>query len=522
MKKTNLLHICILSLATLGLSVPIAVAQTKKAATGNVSDIEKQKKQADSEIAQTKKAIGTNDKAVTAGLSDLRKIEGEIASSQKEIEVAKGQITTLHQKISALEKSINTGEGELEKLRAEYLKAIKKMRVARKKTSGLAFIFSSKNFNEARRRLRYLREFGDWKERQSATIMAQVEELKVQKQELVQAKNDADVALKRQVAAQDKLKHQQSEQQTVIRDLRANGDALREHLARKQAEARKLGNQISQLIAEQQAKEAREAEERRKAQEKKAAEERQLAQQRKLEEEKRLEAERKKAEANAKVVAEEKKPAEEKKVAEKKPAEKKPAEKPAKETKPAAKPAKQEEPEVSYADARKKKPRSDGASKTETTTPKEAPAAASASASGFGGMKGSLPKPVSGSFRIISAFGVHPVSPDMPDIMDENTGIDVHVANGASACAIYEGEVIKIYDRTNTPGFRNIVVVKHGDYITVYANLESLAVHSGQKVKQGQALGTVGSDFDDPSHGLIHFEIWKNQTRLDPAAWIKR
>ena len=136
-------------------------------------------------------------------------------------------------------------------------------------------------------------------------------------------------------------------------------------------------------------------------------------------------------------------------------------------------------------------------------------------------MKGNLPRPVGGGFRIVSAFGKHPISPDLPDIMDENLGIDAHVGVGATATAVYPGEVIKIYDRTNTPGFRNVVVVKHDDYITVYANLETLSVHAGQTVTQGQALGTVGTDFDDPSHGLIHFEVWKGQSRQDPAKWIR-
>lgn len=468
-------------------SVPSVYSQSK-GSSSNLSEIEKQKKEAEQEIKETKAELQTNEKKVNESLASLRKIEEDISVSQKEIETVMGQLATINGNIATLETSIAASEAELETLRGEYLKAVKKMRVARKQNSGLAFIFSSGNFNEARRRMRYMKEFSDWKERRSAEIGEVVSSLQEQHKQLNQAKNDATVALKREETARQKLASQKVEQEEVVKSLRANSDALRAKLAKRQAESKKLSSQISQLIAEQRAKEAREEAARKKAEEEK-----------KLAEEK---------------AAAEKKAAEEKQLAEAKTSEK-PKEKKEKTSTKEKKETKKESSQSSteYAEARKKQPRT-----SETSTPK---ATVSNSASGFEGMKGSLPKPVGGSFKIVSRFGVHPISPDLPDIMDENLGIDAHVGNGATAQAVYDGEVIKIYDRTNTPGFRNIIVLKHGDYITVYANLETLSVKSGQQVKQGQSLGTVGADFDEPDHGLIHFEVWKNQTHLDPESWIK-
>ena len=450
-------------------------AQTKKtsATSSSISEMEKQKSAAETEIKETKAELGANERKVNEGLSSLRKIEGEIKTSEIEIEKVRGQIALIQSNINTLEASIATEEAELKVLREEYRKAIKKMRVARKQNSDLAFIFASGSFNEARRRMRYMKEFSEWRDRRSDEILGKVNVLKDQRASLQQAQSDADVALKRETAVRDKLAKQKSEQQQLVAALRENSESLKAKLAKRQSEARKLSNQISALIAEQRAKEAREAEERRRAEEKLAAE-------RKAAEEKRLAEEKAKAEASK-----------------------------------AAEPSSSE-----YAEARKRKPRNPSTAATAETKPTEQAPVASTE-SGFGGMKGKLPKPVGGSFNIVSAVGVHPISPELPDLMDENLGIDAHVANGAVASAVYDGEVIKIYDRTNTPGFRNIIVVKHGDYITVYANLETLSVKTGQHVKQGQSLGTVGTDFDDPNYGLIHFEVWKNQTNLDPAGWIK-
>lgn len=527
LNKTKHISITLFMAAALATASAVAYGQGKKATTApqssatGIREMEKQKQTAESEIKKTKAELGENEKKVNQGLSALRKIDGDIAVSQQEIDRAQGQLRSINEKITSLEGSITSGEKELSSLRAEYLEAVKKMRVARKKSSGLAFLFASKNFYEARRRLTYMKEFSEWKDKKSAEILQKVGTLKDQKAQLVQAQNDASLALKREMAAREKLTAQRQEQQVAVSTLRENSDELRAKLARRQAEAKKLSNQISALIAEERAREARQAEERRKAEEaRRIAAEKAAAE--------KAAAEKKAAEEKERQLAMQKKANEEKKTEEAAPAKKTAS----------TETATSKRGSGEYAEARKRRPRTGNGSTASTETKKTstpAPTAeakkqvstqssaqpSTASLSGFEGAKGRLPKPVGGSFKIVSPFGLHPISPELPDIMDENLGIDAHVANGASACAVYEGDVIKIYDRTNTPGFRNIVVVKHGDYITVYANLETLAVKSGQHVKQGQSLGTVGTDFDDPSYGLIHFEVWKNQTHLNPSEWIK-
>lgn len=484
------------------LSIDSVLAQTKKGAQpATVSDIRTQKQHADTEIEQIQSEIGKNQTEVSNNLAALKQIEADISDTEQNIQTVEGQLEELLEKIEGLESSIEEDENRLDLLRDEYLKAIKKMRVARKKSSGLVFVFASKSLGEAERRMRYLREFSLWRERQQDAISEQMLKLNDEHNQLTVAKKDVEVAHERHLAAQETLKLQQQQQTQVVAQLKANGEALQEHLAIKQAESRKLANQISQLIAQDQAKEA---ERKRKAAEEKAAQERQLAEQKRAEEKRAAEEkkaqEKKAAEEKA---AKERQLAESKKAEQKKAQEKKAAEEKATKERQQAEQKKAQENSSNsnnYAQARRRQPRGE---------------------TGFESMKGSLPRPVDGSFRIVSAFGVHPLSPDYPDAKVENTGIDAHVSKGASACAVYDGEVLHVYDRSNTPGFRHIIIIKHGDYYTVYANLDSVNVKMGEKVKQGQQLGVVGSDFDNPSKGLIHFEVWKGQTRLDPAGWIK-
>lgn len=92
------------------------------------------------------------------------------------------------------------------------------------------------------------------------------------------------------------------------------------------------------------------------------------------------------------------------------------------------------------------------------------------------------------------------------------------MAPGSSALAVYAGKVSGVY---MIPGFSTVVIVNHGEYYTVYGNLATAGVKVGDVVKQGHALGSVAADEDDPSRGMIHFEVWKNREKLNPQSWIR-
>ena len=134
----------------------------------------------------------------------------------------------------------------------------------------------------------------------------------------------------------------------------------------------------------------------------------------------------------------------------------------------------------------------------------------------FTANKAKLPWPVEKG-EITGKFGKqsHPV---LRGIEIQNNGIDINTTEGAMARAVFEGLVTKVMI---IPGVGKVVMVRHGEYYTVYSNLKETFVQKGDKVTTKQELGTI---LTDSTKGLteVHFEIWKKQTILNPVDWIYR
>jgi murein hydrolase activator len=102
--------------------------------------------------------------------------------------------------------------------------------------------------------------------------------------------------------------------------------------------------------------------------------------------------------------------------------------------------------------------------------------------------------------------------------MVNNNGVNIATTRGAQARAVFEGEVTGI---TSIPGAGWLVIVRHGDYLTVYTNLSDVLVKTGDKVKLKQAIGTVMTN--DEGQTELHFEVWKGGVgKLNPEEWLAR
>lgn len=134
--------------------------------------------------------------------------------------------------------------------------------------------------------------------------------------------------------------------------------------------------------------------------------------------------------------------------------------------------------------------------------------------SDFAAAKGRLPLPVDGPATIVSAFG-RSTHPTLSKIQLQNNGIDLRAGQGASAVAVYPGTVSKV---NLIDGFHKAVILRHGDYLTVYAGLTDLQVTKGQQVTAGQKLGKIGSVEGSPR---LHFEIRHETEKLNPAQWLR-
>jgi septal ring factor EnvC (AmiA/AmiB activator) len=132
----------------------------------------------------------------------------------------------------------------------------------------------------------------------------------------------------------------------------------------------------------------------------------------------------------------------------------------------------------------------------------------------FAGNKGKLPWPVAKG-TIVGQFGKHEHS-TLKGVFVENNGIDIKAADGANARAIFNGSVVSVF---TLPTTQTCIIVKHGEYFSVYSNIASAAVKSNDNVITKQNLGTLGTDKSD-SQTKVHLEIWKGKDKLNPAEWI--
>ncbi len=160
------------------------------------------------------------------------------------------------------------------------------------------------------------------------------------------------------------------------------------------------------------------------------------------------------------------------------------------------------------------------------STKKEAAAATSANkivltkegeivANNFKANKGKLPWPVEKGF-VSLAYGDQP-HPLQPSLIVHNSGVEITTEEGASARAVFAGEVTSVMVIAGLKA----VTVQHGNFFTVYLNLSSVSVSTGDKVSIKQNLGRVHTN-SGTGKTVIKFLILQNTTNLNPQTWLNR
>jgi septal ring factor EnvC (AmiA/AmiB activator) len=130
--------------------------------------------------------------------------------------------------------------------------------------------------------------------------------------------------------------------------------------------------------------------------------------------------------------------------------------------------------------------------------------------------KGRLPWPVEKG-TITDYFGEQPHA-ELKGIMIKNNGVNIETSQGASAKVIFDGIVTGII---SIPSLNNVVIIRHGEFLSVYSNLKNVTIAKGDKVKTFQSLGTIQTD-PSTNKTKIHFEIWKGKVLLNPTGWISK
>jgi septal ring factor EnvC (AmiA/AmiB activator) len=135
----------------------------------------------------------------------------------------------------------------------------------------------------------------------------------------------------------------------------------------------------------------------------------------------------------------------------------------------------------------------------------------------FNNNRGRFPWPVQQGI-ITDHFGEHPHAV-LKYVVVRNAGVDITTQANSKARAIFKGEVTKV---VAIPGGNLAVIIRHGNYLTVYSNLSDVSVKADQKVEMKQEIGTIFSDASDDNKTVLKFQIWHESTKLNPEEWLNR
>jgi septal ring factor EnvC (AmiA/AmiB activator) len=129
---------------------------------------------------------------------------------------------------------------------------------------------------------------------------------------------------------------------------------------------------------------------------------------------------------------------------------------------------------------------------------------------------GKLPWPVEKGI-ITVGYGRHEV-PGLRGSSVQNNGVDITSSPGTEVRAVFEGEVTKVFAIL---GANYTVLIRHGEYLSVYQNLVNVRVKTGDKVLTKEDLGEAFTD-ETENVASVHFEVWQERTILNPEEWISK
>lgn len=469
---TNRLLVIVLFLMTIVFTLP---AQS-------VKELERQRKQTLQKLETTSKMLNETNKSKKSSLNKLSIISKNINERKTLIKNISTEICLMDVEIVRLNEEKTKLETKLTTLKSDYAKLVQEAHINRSLYAKIMFVLSAKSFDQSYRRLRYLQEYTDYRKQQ-------VREIENVKTEIVH-KNDSlnthkvtkvQVVKQKETEAQNLTKDEQKEK-VQLTDLQKKEKKLREDLKIQQKKANDLNNKIERLIAE----EIRKAEARRAAAEAKrvAAEtaKRAETERRRIAEEKR----RNNEESRYKTSAEKKQEQKTNSIA--------------------TRPAKVVPPVSSTSSS------NNTASVPVSTLTKEETLVSG----NFERNMGRLPWPTSNGF-IRGHFGVQP-HPVLKYVTTNNKGIYIQTPAGSSARAVFDGVVTQIFYIQGNNG----VIIQHGNYRTVYANLTQIFVHEGEHVSAKQGIGKIYTDSENDNKTELYFQVYNGRNVQNPESWIAR
>jgi septal ring factor EnvC (AmiA/AmiB activator) len=363
------------------------------------------------EIKMVNKLLFNAQKNEKNALEDLKDLNQKITIREKYIKTINLEVKSLSDEIIDKENDIQKLTIKLNKLKEDYATMIYKSYKSKSQQSRVMFLFSSKSFYQAYKRVKYMKQYASFRKKQGEDVAVLAKNFLQLKDSLLYQKKLKDTLLSNEEEQKLKIEDDKIDQQKLISQIKKQENKYKRELLKKEQEQKKISERIDKIIKDA----------------------------------------------------------------------------------------------IAKSNALKGVKKSKGFS----LTPE-----AKALAVRFEQNKGKLPWPVE-SGLIVRRFGKQP-HPIYSGNFINSTGIHIATKKGSNAEAIFNGEILAI--QTQSEGKKSILI-RHGNYISVYNNLETVYVSNGEKVSTGQSLGKIFTDRITGKTKLI-FVLSKNTTRLNPASWI--
>lgn len=489
------LFVCIILLGTL--QVYSYGQQTR-------AEIQQEQKSLQKELDDLNETLSQVRKTRTLSLRELNLLEKKIKARQSLIESINEEMEDLNRKIKKYNAEVEDNKKQLDTLTANYAQSLVFAYKNRGKYNYINFLFSSHSFNEAIRRVAYLKSYRAYRETQADNIKKAQAVLRANIAKLEDTKSEKRVAAGQQTNQLKALQSDRNEKDSAIVDLKSREGEIGKEIAANATKRRKLQDVLRQVIRRE-IREAEKKERERQARIAKAKEEEarraRIAEQQRVLKERQAELARQKAAAAA--AAAQKNNAD-KTGADVAKADLPKQEQPADQSEAQSGPAKLREEQKSDMDPQRVGRSYNVLESTEKTLTQSLD---------FEKNRGGLPWPVTGGF-ISGAYGVQSIPGT--SLKEVNDGIEITATGGSTTVkSVASGTVsVVISDETYA------VIVRHGKYFTTYSNLKDVAVQKGDEVKAGTILGHMSTGLSGVAS--VFFMVTDSQGNpLNPMTWIK-
>jgi septal ring factor EnvC (AmiA/AmiB activator) len=442
----------------------IGLLANNYAQQGTREDLQKKEKDLLKELADLNNMLTQTQKTKKLSLNQLAIIKKKIHQREDLVNTINKQVHQLDETIFNNERDIYRLGKELDTLKLKYAKSIMFAYKNRSSYEYLNFLFSANDFNDAVKRITYLKSYRQNRETQVSTILKSEDLLKDKIGTLSNNKKEMGKTLVKQSEQLKDLQQDKKEQDQIVSQLKLKEREIGQQIRDKEKQRQKMQQAVMAIIR----RETEEADRRAK-----------IAKQKAIDDDKKKQAAPKVAAADNSV----KTPT--------------PA--------PNTRPKLSGESVTGVASPSKESDR--------TYTALESTPAGRETSIKFENNKGRLPWPVDAGMVTIR-FGTE----NMPGtkLMQKSDGVEIALAPGTAVKSVADGSISYAGDI----GGEQVVFVRHGKYFTSYSHLSSINVSVGQEVKAGSVLGKSGNGLD--GEGAVLFMVNNEKgTPLNPESWLK-